>query len=621
MTNKKKKGKRLIYILSLWFLIFSIIPLFLITLYSLFEFQAVFNEEQRRRLESHFKEIAISFNISENQLRLYTQQHAKDPQLISALSSDSIHQIEDLFRTWMDVYPISQMSLFNDKGASKLILFRDIDKNIQKKEVFYLPSSLQSELQAREYISFRDIHENRIELAIYSKILIEDQIKGFLQEVRYVDQHDLDYFKEMLNVDVVVLDSQYNPVIATYKRLLSQDRWFFNPKSRNFIEQIRPYNLYVESIDSERERIHLGVTTLRAENQHTMVNKISKALLTGLGIVILFLIVIWFLVSRMIVRPISNLVTAAKEIESGKLGAQIPTITGPKEMNELIETFNNMSLRIAESIHKLESANQQLQETQAQLVHSAKMVSLGQLVAGVAHELNNPISFIYANMTHLETYSKNLITLSNLIQKSPDEAKKFKKDIDYDYLIKDLPKLIKSCQDGSQRLMDIVSGLRTFSRLDSNHVQDYNLEKNIKSTLELLSGEIKTRIQVHLDLKNVPTIQCHAGQINQVFMNIISNAVSAIENKGNIWIIASKEDASIKVEIKDDGKGIDTDKIPYIFDPFFTTKDVGEGTGLGLSISYNIVQKHSGDISVQSEKGKGTTFVITLPLKTSVKDS
>ncbi len=620
MTNKRKKGKSLLYILSLWFLIFSIIPLLLIT-YSLVEFQVIFNEEQRRRLESHFKEVAISFNISENQLRLYTQQHAKDPQLISALSSNSTNQIESLFKTWMAVYPISQISLFDAKGTSELILFRDANKNIQKREVLYLPSNLQNELQTREYISFRDIYKNRIELIAYSKILVEDKIKGFIQEVRYINQHDLDYFKEMLNVDIVVLDDEYKPVIATYKDLLLQDRWFFNPKSKSFTDHIRPYNLHVESIDSERDRIHLGVTTVRTDNQYTMINKISKALLTGLGVIILFLIVIWILVSRIIVRPISNLVTATGEIEVGKLGTQISTVRGPREINKLIETFNNMSLRIAESIHELEFTNKELQETQSQLVHSAKMVSLGQLVAGVAHELNNPISFIYANMTHLETYSKNLIALADVLQKSPEKATEFKQDIDYDYIIKDLPKLIKSCQDGSQRLMDIVSGLRTFSRLDSSSLQDYNVEENIKSTLDILSGEIKTRIQVHLDLKDIPIIQCHAGQVNQVFMNIISNAAGAIEDKGNIWIAVRKTELNIKIEIRDDGKGIDEDKIAYIFDPFFTTKEIGKGTGLGLSISYNIIRKHGGDITVQSKENKGTTFIITLPIKAVIKDS
>ena len=492
IIKKKKPGRSLRYILTLWFLIFSIIPLLLITLYSLFEFQVVFNEEQQKRLKSHFKEVAISLNISENQLRLYTLQHAKDPQLISALSKTSINQAEDIFRQWMDIYPISQISLFDAKGASHLILFRDSNKNIQKKEVLYLPPRLRDELQAVEYRSFRDIYADHIELATYSKVLVEDEVKGFIQEVRNIGKHDLNYFKEMLNVDFVVLDNEYNPMIATHDDLLSQDRWFFNPKSRNFTNQIRPYNLHVDSIDSEKQRINLGVTTVKTTSQYTMINRISKALLTGLGVIIFFLIVIWILVSRMIVRPISNLVTATKEIESGKLGTQI-SIHGPMEINELIETFNNMSLRVEESIHKLESANKQLQEKQTQLVHSAKMISLGQLVAGVAHELNNPIGFIYANMTHLETYSKNLINLANMMQKSPEEITKFKKNIDYDYLIKDLPKLIKSCQDGSQRLTDIVSGLRTFSRLDDSNLQDYHLEKNIKNTLDLLSGEIKTR--------------------------------------------------------------------------------------------------------------------------------
>lgn len=617
MITKKKQSLSLRSILTLWFLIFSIIPLLLITFYSLVEFQIVFNGEQQRRLEANFKEVANSLNILEGQLSTYIQQHANDSQLISALSAGSIDQIESLFSQWIDIHSISQISLFDNKGASQLVLFRDShQQDIQRRMsgTLYLPLNLQNELQSASFRSFRDIHDNRVELTVYSKILVNDEIEGFIQEVRNIGKDDLQYFKELLNVDLIILDSQYSPIISTRQNL--QDMSFLKATSgfSKFIEQMRPYNLYIQSIDSEMERIHLGLTAVETDAQDSMISKISKALLTGLMVIIIFLVVIWILVSRIIVRPIFNLVGAAKQIESGKLGTQL-SIKGPKEINELIETFNNMSLRIAESIHELEETNKELQETQAQLVHSAKMVSLGQLVAGVAHELNNPISFIYSNMAHLKTYLEDLMKLVDLMQKDPQKVAKFKEDMDYDYLVKDLPRLIRSCQDGSKRLMEIVSGLRTFSRLDSGGFQDYHLEENIKSTLDLLSGEIKTRIQVHLDLKDAPKIHCHAGQINQVLMNIISNATQAIKDKGNIRITARKQADYVEIEIKDDGQGIKSDQLPYIFDPFFTTKDVGQGTGLGLSVSYNIVQNHGGDIVVHSEENKGTTFIIKLPLK------
>ena len=619
MTIKKKQSYSLRSTLTLWFLIFSIMPLLLITLYSLVEFQMVFNGEQRRRLEANFKEIANSLNVLEGQLATHIREHARDPKLISALSTASMNQIESLFEDWINTYSISQISLFDKEGFSQLILFKDSNQqDIQRKESgsLRLPESLMAELLSISYRSFRDIHEDQMELTVYSKILVNNQIQGFIQEMRRIGQNDLYHFKNLLNVDLVILNNHYNPIISTRQELLSQDISFLKTTSRfsKFVDQIRPYNFYIQSIDSKMERIHLGLTAVRNDEQDSMINKISKALLTGLIVIIIFLIVIWILVSRMIVRPISNLASAAKQIESGKLGTQL-SIRGPREINELIKTFNNMSLRIAESIHKLEETNKELHETQAQLVHSAKMMSLGQLVAGVAHELNNPIGFIYSNMAHLKTYLEDLIKLINLMQKDPQQAVKFKKDMDYDYLVKDLPKLIKSCQDGSKRLMEIVSGLRTFSRLDSGGFQDYYLEENIKSTLDILSGEIKTRIQVHLDLKDVSKIHCHAGQINQVLMNIISNATQAIKNEGNIWITAKKHVDYIEIEIRDDGQGIQSDQLSYIFDPFFTTKDVGQGTGLGLSISYNIVQKHGGDIKVSSKENKGTTFIIKLPLK------
>ena len=627
---RKQNGYSLRYILIFWFLIFSIIPLLLMTFYSLIEFQIVFYGEQRQRLEANFKEIASEINLLEDQLATHIQQYASHLQLAPALQQKSTTQIKSLIENWMqEDSPISQIAIFDNQGASLFIFFKE-DKNIQERTsgTLYLPSDLQNELQNTSHKSFRDIIDSRMELTTYSQVVLEDQVQGFIQGVYHIDKTILNHFKQRLNLNLVILDHEQQPVVSTseQKELVPQNTWLLKAITPFFklIHPDPPYGLFTQSIDPDRMRIFLGLASVQTSTENTLVRRISKALFTGVVVMIILLIGILIVVSRvMIIRPVSDLVKAAKQIEDGQLGTQIPIkASNSREINKLIATFNNMSLWIAESISQLEEANQQLekankelQETQAQLVHSAKMVSLGQLVAGVAHELNNPIGFIDSNMAHLEAYSKNLIQLIQLMQNNPQKVEKFKKDIDYDYLVKDLPKLIKSCQDGSKRVMDIVVSLRSFSRIDDSTLQDYHLKENIQNTLELLSGEIKTRIQVDLDIEDSLKIQCNAGQINQVLMNIISNAAHAIEDKGHIKIVATKHDQQVKITIEDNGRGIPSDHIHHIFDPFFTTKAVGQGTGLGLSISYNLVQKHGGQITVTSEENKGTTFIITLPLE------
>ena len=627
---RKQNGYSLRYILIFWFLIFSIIPLLLMTFYSLIEFQIVFYGEQRQRLEANFKEIASEINLLEDQLATHIQQYASHLQLAPALQQKSTTQIKSLIENWMqEDSPISQIAIFDNQGASLFIFFKE-DKNIQERTsgTLYLPSDLQNELQNTSHKSFRDIIDSRMELTTYSQVVLEDQVQGFIQGVYHIDKTILNHFKQRLNLNLVILDHEQQPVVSTseQKELVPQNTWLLKAITPFFklIHPDPPYGLFTQSIDPDRMRIFLGLASVQTSTENTLVRRISKALFTGVVVMIILLIGILIVVSRvMIIRPVSDLVKAAKQIEDGQLGTQIPIkASNSREINKLIATFNNMSLWIAESISQLEEANQQLekankelQETQAQLVHSAKMVSLGQLVAGVAHELNNPIGFIDSNMAHLEAYSKNLIQLIQLMQNNPQKVEKFKEDIDYDYLVKDLPKLIKSCQDGSKRVMDIVVSLRSFSRIDDSTLQDYHLKENIQNTLELLSGEIKTRIQVDLDIEDSLKIQCNAGQINQVLMNIISNAAHAIEDKGHIKIVATKHDQQVKITIEDNGRGIPSDHIHHVFDPFFTTKAVGQGTGLGLSISYNLVQKHGGQITVTSEENKGTTFIITLPLE------
>jgi two-component system NtrC family sensor kinase len=250
------------------------------------------------------------------------------------------------------------------------------------------------------------------------------------------------------------------------------------------------------------------------------------------------------------------------------------------------------------------------------------MVSLGQLVAGVAHELNNPIGFIYSNMTHLKDYSERLIALAEIAEKEPHRIHQAKEDFEYDYIVKDLPKLIASCEDGARRTRDIVLGLRNFSRLEEAKLTEIDLRTSLETTLNLLQGEIKNRIRVHKAYEPVPTIHCYASQINQVFMNILSNAVQAIEGEGEIWISTvtvkdpkTKGNGKVQVSIQDTGKGMKPETLEKIFDPFFTTKGIGQGTGLGLSISYGIIHNHGGEIQVRSEVGVGTEFVIVLPVR------
>ncbi|RYZ80854.1 MAG: two-component sensor histidine kinase, partial [Proteobacteria bacterium] len=271
-------------------------------------------------------------------------------------------------------------------------------------------------------------------------------------------------------------------------------------------------------------------------------------------------------------------------------------------------------------IFELEGANQELKDTQAKLVHSAKMISLGQLVAGVAHELNNPIGFIYSNMAHLRDYSEKLIKLVEVAEKSPMKLPQLKDDFEYDYIVKDMPKLITSCEDGARRTKDIVLGLRNFSRLEEAKLKEIDVHDALDTTLNLLAGETKNRVEIHKLYEPVPRISCYASQINQVFMNILSNALQAIDGTGQIWISTqairdpSDKHGKVQVSIQDSGKGMKADVLEKIFDPFFTTKGVGQGTGLGLSISYGIIQSHGGEITVRSEVGVGTEFMILIPV-------
>lgn len=264
-----------------------------------------------------------------------------------------------------------------------------------------------------------------------------------------------------------------------------------------------------------------------------------------------------------------------------------------------------------------------LREAQQQLVMSEKMASLGQLTAGVAHEINNPINFVSANIKPLKEDLEDLIQSihhyekviqENQLESVFEKVRQFNSNADLAYTMQEIQDLIMGIEEGARRTTEIVKGLRNFSRLDQNVVKRANLNEGIASTLVLLHSVYKDHIEITKDFGDVPEVECLAGEINQVFMNILSNAIQAIPDKGDIWIKTWQENDTVKVSIKDSGSGMEEATLNKIFDPFFTTKEIGKGTGLGLSISYGIIEKHSGKIKVSSALGRGTEFIIQLPL-------
>ncbi|WP_190486001.1 PAS domain S-box protein [Microcoleus sp. FACHB-831] len=307
---------------------------------------------------------------------------------------------------------------------------------------------------------------------------------------------------------------------------------------------------------------------------------------------------------------------------------------------ELYTQSQESALQAQAKSLELQQTLQELQRTQTQLIQTEKMSSLGQMVAGVAHEINNPVNFIYGNLLHTADYTSDLLGLIQLYQEAyPQPTLEITdkiESIELDFLTEDLPKMLHSMEVGAERIREIVKSLRTFSRLDEADMKSVDIHENIDSTLMILLHRLKAQA-AHPSIpvikeynSNLPMVECYAGSLNQVFMNILSNAIDAIDdfnetrsfeeiqvNPGKIWIITEiLESNRVAIRIKDNGPGIPANVLPRLFDPFFTTKTVGKGTGLGLSISYQIVvERHRGDLRCISSPGCGTEFVIEIPLR------
>lgn len=415
--------------------------------------------------------------------------------------------------------------------------------------------------------------------------------------------------------------------------------------------------------DRLAERLDQAIAAAK-KHQNTADDKLQAAenlrlhiILSSMAIAAGIAALLAFYTSRAIARPIEAVTQVAQQVtRESNFRLQAPVLT-QDEVGILAIAFNSLIHKVAEYTraleashrtleHRVEERTQELQtalnhvkQAQLQLVQAEKMSSLGQLVAGIAHEINNPVNFIHGNLAHANQYSQDLLALMELYRAQlplpTPEIQAKEADIDLEFLREDLPRLLSSMRLGADRIREIVQSLRNFSRLDEAAIKEVDIHEGLDSTLMILQNRLKAKsdhpaIQVIKEYGTLPLVECYAGQLNQVFMNILSNAIDALEERDTQRLPAEMAahpstitirtepigSTRIAIRITDNGPGMTAEVQHRLFNPFFTTKPVGKGTGMGMSISYQIItERHGGTLECISQPGQGAEFVIEIPAR------
>ena len=413
--------------------------------------------------------------------------------------------------------------------------------------------------------------------------------------------HSLSEYYESINENKAALD--YFKLYAALNDSIYNDE---TSKQITAMQTLYETEKKDKEIQLQRAEIKGNEAELRRRNIQ------RYALLAGITLVIILLAVLHRVYIH---KKRTNILLTEQNREINQQQEEI------KAQRDHLQTLNKeLGVQKAE----LEDVLKHLKETQSQLVESERMASLGQFTAGAAHELNNPVNFISGSVKPLERDIEHILKIitkyDSVIQEqkledtfTPVEA--LKEEVEMQFVIKEVHKLLEGINEGAVRSAEIVKGLRSFSGLDSDSYKYTNIHKGLDGAVQLLKDRLGNRIVVNKDYGDIPEIECLPAKLNQVFLSLLNNSIQAIDGKGEISIQTSQINSTIKISVKDSGRGMEPEVLANCFEPFFTTHEVGEGVGLGLSISYGIIKQHGGQIDVRSAPGEGTEFVITLPIK------
>lgn len=619
-----------------WLLLFSVIPLIFVAVIFSYQFKTAVQDEIFERLLVYSQQIQDLFAEYESYATDRLDDVVADNEILYYLKTQSSELLQKSLERFVESELPSAYVVYDQNGqqvvrvasnskaqTGPLKLSRTILERLDEKD-----------RQAHAYY-FSTNKEMFLNLSVVRKLKDENlKWQGYVEKIILVDEEIVNQIKKKFGLDVIFLGPKGEVFLSSISESqLPQEKFskdFLKGNNHFFDLSVEGTTFgFISTAVSWGSRDFLIAIGAKKTNLTRGVSQLMYILLGAVILLLLCLALFSYLFTHQVIRPLAQLVQSMRTMHEFNEPVMIEHKTNT-EIGLLADNFNELSQKVYKyqgdlenKVVALEQANQNVQQAQNQLIQSAKLASIGQLVAGVAHELNNPIGFIYSNMQHLREYTNGLTAMVSELSQKVESADKIKKKYDFDFIAKDLPKLIASCEEGARRTKDIVNGLRTFSRSSDKDHKKFSIPDCLDSTLDLLIGATK-KDSVKLTKKYaefIPLMEGNPNQISQVFMNILSNAYQAVSAKGLVEITVDYDSIKeqIFVKIKDNGSGIAPEHLTQIFDPFFTTKDVGQGTGLGLSISYGIIKSHGGEILVQSEPGQGTEFTIELPARPATK--